>query len=68
MHCRLTLNALESWALGLKLMHETHAFSCSIDMHYQHQRESQKIGIKKPACKPVLGSLESSDRNLLAVG
>lgn len=49
-------------------MHEVHAFSCSIDMRSQHQWESQKVGIKKPAYKPVRGLLEPSDRNLLAVG
>jgi hypothetical protein len=68
MHCQFALKARESKGLGLKLMHEPHAFSCSIDMHSQHQREGQKIGVKKPTYKPVLGFLESSDRNLLAVG
>lgn len=58
MHYRFVLKAHESRGLGHELMHETHAFSCSIGMHSQNQWESQKIGIKKPAYKPVLGSLE----------
>ncbi|GAB0940718.1 hypothetical protein BT08F33_42930 [Escherichia coli] len=37
-------------------------------MHSQHQCESQKVSVKKPAYNPVLGLLESLDRNLLAVG
>jgi len=67
MHCQFVPKARESWGLGLKLMHEPHAFSYGIDMHSQHQRESQKVGIKKPAFKPVRGLPESSDRDLLAV-
>lgn len=47
MHCEFVLIARKSWELGLKLMHEAHALSCSIDMHSQHQRESQKISVKK---------------------
>lgn len=47
MYCLFVHKACESRGTGLKLMHGSHAFSCSIDMHSQHQRESQKINIKK---------------------
>ncbi len=46
MHCQYVPKARESWGLGLKLLQDTHALSCSIDMHSQLQRKSQKISVK----------------------